>query len=252
MPYTVISPGSAAAAPSSTLGAPKTSYGKTLLAMDTALDLMVAGRDDVDGTRRRGWINDAYIDVCTSLKVAELFGSYTFNTVVSQPLYLIPDSVEYIRGVSIVDTTLFALYGGRPLHKSSLDEYRKFPDESGLPYSFFRENEVLVLYPKPDGIRTVGVDVKIRPDLMTTDTHSPILPIQFHEVILKCARAKAFDDLQEFDLAALAENSWVSLLRRKEDGMAEEETTRLVQSSVPRSYRQLMRTRPPMRDPDTL
>lgn len=252
MPYTVLDPSTAAAAPVLTLGAPKTNYGKTLLALRTRLQRQLSNRDDLDATVFDELINDAYIDICSSLKLPELLGSYTFNTLVGQPLYMLPDSVEYIRHVSIVDSTLYAMYGGRPLEKIDLDAYRKEPVLQAEPMDFFRENEMLVLYPTPNSIKTISVDIKIEPQPLVADTDSPILPVAFHEVILKAARAKAYEETSEFDLAALADNAWIGLLRRKEDPLAEEETGRLVRSSVPRRSSDLFRARPLRRDTEII
>lgn len=251
MPYNIIDPGTAATAPATTLGVPKTSVGMTLGSMEARLARQLAGRGDVDSPFLQAMINDAYVDVCSSLKLPELFGSFALTTVVDQPFYMLPDIVEYIREAAVVDPTLYSFFGGRPLTKITLDTYRKEPDEVGPPAGYFREGEVFVLYPTPDAIVTVGVDVKLQPAPLVNATDSPIVPIQFHEVILKCARAKAFDELQEFELHAAAENSWISLLRRKEDPLAEEQSTLLVGSSVPRRARDLIRPKS-RRDPDGL
>lgn len=251
MPYNVIDPAAAAPAPATVIGAPKTNVGKTFLEMQTRLARQLINRTDVTPDMRKEWINDAYIDICSSLKLPELFGSFAITTIVDQPFYMLPDIVEYLRQAAVVDPVTYSFYGGRPLTKITLETYRKQPDETDAVASYFREGEVFVVWPTPDSITTIAVDVKVQPAPLVDDTDCPIIPIQFHEVILKAARAKAFDDLQEFDRAALAENSWISLLRRKEDPLAEEETTLLVGSSVPRRASDLIRSRS-RRDPDGL
>lgn len=231
MPYVALDPGNAVEAPTTSVGAPKTSMGKTLASMRLELQRMLGGRDDIEPDRLNTWINDAYIDVCTSLKIDELKASIAFDVLADQYLYLLPYVVSTIQAMALVDTTLMT--GGMPLAKTDRDTYRSLCDKTGRPELYFRENDILVLYPIPDKDYIGSLDFRLRPMPLTDDTHSPILGEEWHRAILLKARQNGFDDLLEFDKALPAENSFINSVRRRSDREAGEDERRVIGSSVP-------------------
>lgn len=248
MPYLVIDPAAAAAAPVLTLGAPRTSEGETLLSLRTELFFQLGGRDDLTDDRLDKLINWAYLDLWSSLKLDESDASYGFSTVPAQPFYLVPPQVRSTRRAAIIDTS--SVYGGTPLEKTDLSSYRQLEVASGIPQSYFRSNGVLVLYPTPDAVYSVAVDFRLRPLRLVEDTDSPILAEEWHETILLNARKKGFSATMEFDKAMPAHNDFVDSVRRKEDPAADEDSDRIVASSVPRSGRMLRRSRELSREPE--
>ena len=231
MPYVALDPDNAVGAPITSVGAPKTSVGKTLASMRTELQKMLGGRDDIESGRLDTWINDAYLDVCTSLRIDELKASIAFDILAGEYLYLLPYVVSTIQAMALVDSTLTS--GGQPLTKTDRDTYRSACDKTDRPELFFRENDILVLYPTPDKDYVGSLDFRLRPLPLTEDTDSPILGEEWHRAILLKARQNGFDDLLEFDKALPSENSFINAVRRREDREAGEDERRVIGSSVP-------------------
>lgn len=243
MPYTVLSESAAAVIPSAGVGDPLTSAGETLLSLRTELLLLLGSRNDVSPERAGLWINFSYIDLASSLDLDDLKGSLGFDLVAGQELYLLPDEVMATRDAAVIDTVTYGELGGRPLTKTDLSAYRLHSVLSDEPREYFRERNLLVLWPTPKNIRTVALDFWIRPARLVDDTDSPILPYEWHEAILLNARKKGFAALLEFDKALAAENDFISLVRRKTDRDEREDKGRVVLSSVPRRRGQLTRSR---------
>lgn len=231
MPFLPLDPTAAAAAPATSIGAPRTGYGKSLAVMRAHLQMQLGGRADVTPSMLDEWINDAYIDLATSLKLDELKGSITLSFVAGQPFYSLPASVYSIQTVGMVNT--LSMQGGRPLSKIDKASFRDLEVSEGEPTMYFREGQMLVVYPTPDRSYSVSVDFRVMPMRLVEDTDCPILSMDFHRAILLRARSDALDDLQEFDKVPSAENSAVASVRRRNDREAAEDENRVVGSSVP-------------------
>lgn len=231
MPFLVIDPLSAAPAPVTTIGEPKTATGDTLASMRLWLQRALQGRDDLTEEELDLWINDSYLDICTSIDLDEMKGSLALTTIAGQPLYLLPYSVSSTQNAALIDTSMTT--GGQPLAKADRAWYREQQNKSGRPEAFFREGDVLVLYPTPDKAYTVSLDFRIRPLPLIEDNDSPIVGHEWHRPIRLGARQKAFDDLQEFDKALPAENSLVNSVRRRNNREAAEDERRVIGSSIP-------------------
>jgi hypothetical protein len=241
MPYIALNPADGVAAPVTTLGAPLVGVSMTLAEMRGHLNLMLGGRPDITNTQLDYWINAAYIDIASSLEIDELKGSLNLNLVVAKALYLLPKVVRAIRQVAVVDSVTYGDLGGRKLEKSDLAKYRRSSNRSDEPSEYFREKDLLVLYPTPTQVRQITLDIWIRPAQLVLDEDSPILPFEWHEVILKNARSKAHSDLREFQRAQVSENEFVNLVRRKDSTDELEEDDKIIGSSVPRERRHLYR-----------
>lgn len=248
MPYLVIDPAAAEPAPVLTLGAPRVSDGETLASMREELFLQLGGRDDLTEDRLTKLVNWAYLDLWTSLKLDESEASYSFVTVPGQALYLVPAQVRATKGAALVDSS--SIYGGTPLNKINLGAYRQLEISDGAPSSYFRSDRVLVLYPTPDTAYTVVVDFRLRPLPLVEDTDSPALGSEWHESIVLNARKKGFSAVMEFDKAMPAHNDFIDSVRRREDPAADEDSERIISSSVPRNGRMLRRSRELSREPE--
>lgn len=231
MPFLVIDPAAATAVSAGTIGEPKTSEGDTLASMRTWLGRALLGRDDLTNDELDLWINDSYIDVCTSVELDEMKASISFSTVSGQALYLLPYVVSSTQGAAVIDAGL--IDGGAPIDKIDKTWYREQKNWSERPKYYFRDGDVLVLYPTPEKAYTITLDFRIRPLPLSLDTDSPILGREWHRSIRLGARHKALDDLQEFDKALPAENSYTNSVRRRNDREATEDEGRVIGSSVP-------------------
>lgn len=238
MPYIVLDPAAAAAAPATTLGAPRTNEGETLASMISDLKLQL-GRPELTDPQVTTWINRAYIDLWTSLDLEESYASYSFPLVAGQALYKVPSIVSTTIGAALVDDD--NENGGWPIEKIDLKSYRMLPDKEGEPFSYFRTGDMLVLYPTPEKVQTVVVDFRMIPLDLTEPAHSPILSREWHESIILNARKKGFSALREFDKAMPAQNEYIQSVRVRQDEDAIEQRGRVVRSSVPRSGKDLSR-----------
>ena len=247
MPYISLDPTTAAPAPAITAGAPLTSVGDTLNTMQQEIIPALGGRSDIPIARITNWINQSYRDLASSLDIETLYSSYSYPTVIGQPMYTLPHSVASTRSVSVADAVNYSAYGGRPLEKMDLNEYRVAKEASEEPRGYFRHATVLVVYPTPNSAWTLAVDFKIRPDNLTELTDSPILPAEWHEAIIIGALEKGYRRLMEFEKAMVMQNELVAFVRRKRDEKAEEETGRVVMSSVPGRHRETLRGTTPRR-----
>lgn len=241
MPFLVLDPAEAEAAPTTTIGQPKAGWGKSLATMREHLKVQLGGRTDISDEIYNTWISDAYVDVVTSLDLDESKGSIELMLVAGQPFYLLPEVLSSIQSIALTDP--LSIYGGASLSKTDKSNYRALEDAVGEPKLFFRENDMLVVYPTPDKVYSISIDFRARPAPLVDDTDCPFIGPEFHRAILLKARADAFDDLREFDKAAPAENSFVSNMRRRTDREAAEDEGRVIGSSVPgrRSERKMIR-----------
>lgn len=224
MPFLVLDPAVAAAAPAVAFGAPEAvgqhPAGKSLLAMRTRLRLELGNRTDITDAQLDEWINDGYQDLYSDLRLPESTRSYGFNTVVDQPLYLIPPTVDTIRALSATDPSFTDT--GAPFEQIDLATYRKLPVRTGPPEYFFRDQSMLVLWPTPDDAYPTAVDVRIKPAKLTADAHYPILEDKWHEVLFKAAKYRGWEGLQNDTKALLTENQMAKLVGRKNDRDSED------------------------------
>ena len=243
MPYIVLDPSAAEAAPVTTLGDPLVSSGETLASMRGEMVGQLGNRVDLfEGGNGRVhlYLNQSYIDLATSLKLDELQGSIALDLVAGQSMYMLPSWIIFTTlGTVFVDSS--HPLGGRPIEKIDFHRYRSLSVLDGEPQQYFRYGNMIVFYPTPEAAGSVVLDFRLRPRLLTDDTHSPILGYEWHEVILLGAKQRAFSAMLEFDKAMIAQNEVTNLVRRKMDIAAEETDGMIVGSAVPRAHAHLLR-----------
>jgi hypothetical protein len=222
VPFAVLDPATAAAAPVTTIGAPLINVGETLATLRAELKLQVI-RGDVDDPRYNLFINKAYRKLVSMLTLQEYNGSLAIATVAAQPLYLLPQAVGYIKKLSLADAAYYPR-GGIDLQRIDLDYYRGLPVRTGQPEMYFRQANMLVIWPTPTTVDTMSLDFRIRPVALTLDNHSPILPLEWHDALGLKARHIAFRSLQMFEKAAIAQNDFVTEIREIEQVEAGEDT----------------------------
>jgi hypothetical protein len=242
VPFRLLDPSIAAAAPVVTAGTPLTSVGETLLSLRSELLLQLSSRTDADATRINRWINWAYRNLAAMLKLSELKASMQLNLAVGQPFYLLPVQVRSIQAVSMADAIDYANKGIK-LFLSNEDEYRRQSDRSGTPQNYFRFGRMLVVYPDPDTLFPIYLEFLIRPKDLVADTDSPILPQEFHESLLLYARHKAWRSLRNYQEASLAKNDFLTELRPLIDTDGEEAQQAPSGLTVARSANDLTRSR---------
>lgn len=224
MPYISLDPGNAQVAPATAIGDPLTNEGETLSSFRTELKASIVR--DIDPNRVDRWINLAYLHVAAMVTVSEMHGSMSITTLVDQPLYMLPSTVAWIKRIPLNDPALYPIVGGRDMQMIDLEGYRSLPDYPATyvysPYKWMRYGRMLALWPRPASAAAITIDFRIRPRRMSLDTHSPILPEEFHESILMRARYVAFRALKMFNEASLAQNDFVSSLREILNTDAEE------------------------------
>ena len=215
MPFITLDPTLAQPAPATTIGDPLTNEGQTLATLRDELGKSIVR--NIETQRLNRWINDAYLHLSSMLTISEMFASIAIPTVVDQPLYLLPRVVAWIRQLPLNDPTLYQLTGGKNMTMTDLAGYRELPDYPAsytyAPYKWFRQGRLLAVWPKPASAASITIDFRIRPNKMTLETHSPILPEEFHEPLLLRARYVAFSRLKMFNEANLAQNDFVGALR---------------------------------------
>jgi hypothetical protein len=215
MPFITLDPTSAQPAPITTIGDPLTNEGETLSSLRDELKKDIVR--DIEPQRLNRWINLGYLHVAAMLTTSEMQGSIAIPTIVDQPLYLLPRSVAWITQLPLSDPSLYPIVGGKNMLMTDLAQYRDLPDYPSSytysPYRWFRQGRLLALWPKPATSASVTVDFRIRPAKLSLETHSPILPEEFHEAILLRARHVAFRSLKMFNEASIAQNDFVASIR---------------------------------------
>lgn len=246
MPFSVLDPTTAAAAPVTTAGAPLTSTGETLASISAEVLSCLYGRTDVDSTRVTKWVNWGYRNICGMLDLTELKASIPLSLVASQPFYLVPKVVAWINRITLVDTTDFSS-GGAELELIDEPLYRQLPDvdstAQAVPESYFRYGRMVVVWPTPVTSYTAAMDCRIRPVNMTSPTHSPILPEEFHQAIMQAGLENAWRALQVPAKAATAANDKLTILRPLLDTDAEERSNMQARMVPVRSRSQLFSKR---------
>jgi hypothetical protein len=246
MPYIALDPTAAAPAPPTTIGDPLIDGPKVLQDFVMELDSLLSGRDDVTPERLAQWVNMAYVDLATSLRIDELKASMVVSTVEDGYLYALPDAVFSLLGAATADED--SIRGGYPLEKIDLDEFRRRSGEAGRLEAYFRYGSLLVVWPRPLAVGAVAIDFRVRPAYMTDlEHHSPILRQEWYEAILLNAKRIAFSSLKEQENAMIANNELIASIRKRLDRSALEHEGMVTRSSSPRHPMELTRGRRPRR-----
>lgn len=242
MPYGVLDPTVAAAAPTTLIGAPKKGIGLTVSSMLDEMRLRIGARADVDSGRLLFWLNLGYIDLCSMLRLDELQGSLLLNIVQGQWLYTLPSCVGTTIGASVADPTNYRLYGGRPLDKIDLEEWRRRLDCTGEIEAYFRHGDLLVVWPTPATAKPLALDFMVRPTFLKEEEDSPILPIEWHEGVYLDGVVKAYNGLEEPENELAADASFTKFVAKRQDKLQEEDVGRTHKSVVVRSQAGIYRS----------
>lgn len=221
MPYIVLDPATAQAAPAGSIGAPLTSVGETLDSLLEELSLESGERSEITDTRNKRFINWAYRNLCGMLDLSQLRASFGITSTAAQPFYLLPANVAYLTRVSYTNELL--VDGGAQLAMIDEPSYRDLPDtDDAEPQLYFRYLNMIVLYPAPSQAWDFTVDAKIRPADLSNPTDSPIVPVEFHEGLLHMSRARLFRATRQAAQAIQAQNDALAIIRPLLNNDAEE------------------------------
>lgn len=227
MPFIVLDPAAAQAAPVVSFGAVETAAqhpaGKSLLSIRTRLKLELGQRTDIPDPMWNEWINDGYQDFYSTLKLPESKASFPLVTTAAQPMYLMPAVVNYVRGVSGSDQVI--LTQGGALTNIDEDSYRKLPVRTLTPQYWFREKNILVLWPTPDQAYNLAIDVTIKPAPLVNDADYPALEDKWHESLLNAAKYRAWTGVQNDTKSALVQNEMTRQIQRRGDAETDDKNT---------------------------
>lgn len=241
MPYRVLDPSLAAAAPAVVLGAPLTGGDNTLSVLRDLLLDEVANRDDFDPTKLNRYINWSYQHISGLLDIRQLDASIEYTTVSDQPFYRLPDSVSWVKSAALTSAGNF--YGGRKLLMTDDEQYRRLPERSGDPQNYLVFGSMIVLWPDPDAARTVALDVHVRPKPLSNDTDAPLLPPEMVEAIILGARSRVERNAQMLQQSHTSWNMMLSIIRPLLDADAQSRSDIQAHMQPVRSHRDLYRAR---------
>lgn len=253
MPYQVIDPALAVAAPVTTIGAPLTSVGETLATFLDELTAEIADRTDLDSAlltdtlRKTKLINWAYRHICSIINLKSLLGSIQISITDDKDFYLLPAQVAVAKKLSIINTADYAS-GGAELEKIDLGLYRQLPD-SGLLTTFAEPTKwfpydiagkrMIVVWPTPSTARVAALDCKLRPTKLTNSTDSPILPEEYHEAILRGALHRVEWAVRNKAAAREEYNEMLTILRPIIDTDGEENVNKRNRAYMPATLRRI-------------
>lgn len=228
MPFITLSSALAAPAPAVSLGAPLIEVGETLSSFKEDL-VELLGRYS-DTTTDEAWlnrrVNRGYQFTASILMSRLLNESFQMPVIAGQHAYNLPAGISYIRAASIVGSS--DLDGGRYLIMTDEVGYRGFADLKDSPTRWLKSSRgsegsgMLVLWPTPTSNATLNLEVRINPQPLIAEEHSPILPPPLHESILLAAQYRALRDLGQRAEAAIVNNDFLIQTRPLLDPDAEE------------------------------
>lgn len=222
-----------------TFGAPQSNVGKNLAKLRADLKLRLKSRGDLDVTELDDFINDAYLEVCSELKLDELRVQFAFTTVSGQASYKLPSGVGQLSGVRLVDSSWPV--GGLDLVYTEEDYYARLEVATDSPCRYMHVGEYLVLWPIPSGTYRIAARGYTRPQPLVLDTDSPILRPELHLALSYRVSAVALSKLDGKDAAADDLALYLAAVRPKIDPATEERSNSPASISVPRSARDLRR-----------
>ena len=168
--------------------------------------LVTATRDELNeptagfwsDTELKRWINRASMDLAESARLAAAT-STTVTTVSGTEKYNLPSDFGAVRQVELVDASNSNDF--TELDAMSIDLRE---DDTGEPTGYYVEDDDLYVIPKPDGVYSLRVWYVKRGTTLSADADTPIIPTEFHDLIVLFAvsQAKRKDDDAAFQVYA--------------------------------------------------
>ena len=154
----------------------------------------------VNATDFIAWGNHGQIRIVRETECLQ--GIQQTNVVAGTASYALPvDFLKYKR------VTL----DGKPLGFTTLEEldqydsHRDVSNTQATPAKFYRWNQSTYLFPIPAAAGTANLDVWYirQPAALTAIGNTPSIPVQYHETLLLYCKAKAYEQIENYDMARL-------------------------------------------------
>lgn len=135
------------------------------------------------------WANEAQLQIAR--KTDTLLETVIIPTVIGTSEYALP--VDFLR----VDRVL---YDGKVIYKTTSQDLDALnpsrnvtPVPTGVPTRFIVKRKKIVLYPAPDSVKNVSVDIVTRPATLAVAGDIPEIPVELHPDIIRFCLARAYE-----------------------------------------------------------
>lgn len=156
------------------------------------------------------FINSAYRDISSRYRFHTVRKICQFSTVAGDKMYGLPTDCEAVLRVrDVTSGKKLAKRGDRFVAEQEASDV----DVEGAPTDYVRQKDWIWLDPTPDTVYVIEVFYKAGITDLSADADEPIIPVSWHEGILKLARHKFYDDKGDIPKAKYAlenYNSWLS------------------------------------------
>ena len=171
---------------------------------DLRTEFAARGFDYLAATRLNSYLNDAYlVDICEQENWPFLLATASGN---------MPLTISDLRTVeSVIDGT--NAYKLAPLDPRTItDDYDTDLTTAGTAYLYYPTSATaLAVYPT-NTTATFRVRYWKVPPTLSGDSDTPIIPTRFHSLIVDGAVARAYEDSDEWDAAAIARDRFLQRL----------------------------------------
>uniref|UniRef100_A0A6M3XW59 Uncharacterized protein n=1 Tax=viral metagenome TaxID=1070528 RepID=A0A6M3XW59_9ZZZZ len=195
---------------------------KTFAEFKSELVLNLANREGIDAYTG-GWINAAYLDLCTktkfwSLQIPKKFLFYELQATVNANTI---DGTAYIATPSDC-VSIYAVWDSTSdvkLKRINLRQYinyvgREDVDSEDTPARYVRSGGNIYLHPTPDAVYAMRTYYRKRPAVLT-GTDKTIIGAEWDEVILDLATIKGMMKLRMYDDYKIWKIEWIESVSAK-------------------------------------
>lgn len=169
--------------------------------------------DTSDKTGADTYLNRSYWEILDKYKFRDKEVIASFPTVVGTAFYHIPSSFEALQNISIKDINTGQY---TPLDRITTDVYNQIfidtTDDYSKPEKYVRQGNGIRLWRTPDAIYTLKLLYWAELVDLSTGNPDPLIPREWHEVILFGALARALMGVSRDNLGAQVARGWQSSL----------------------------------------
>lgn len=155
------------------------------------------------------WINDCAKDLAVQNDLGQATASQ--NSVANQSLYTQPADALAIRTIYF-DSLKLDFYT-RQEYDAYVNNNDPKEEAAGTPFMYTRHVEDILLYPKPDAVKTIKIWYFARPTEVTTTSDSLPFAVEYHNRIVEYCLQQAYQTDEDWDAAERMKGQF-------EDGMA--------------------------------
>lgn len=148
------------------------------------------------------YLNNALGSVARDMDYFGAEATQSITTVVGTVLYPWPSNLARIR-------SLFNPATGLELGRVNLTDIDRSQQVSGTPRYFATDGTNLHLYPTPDSVAvTLTLRYWMLPPTLVADTDTPLLPVDYHDMLITYALWKCYERDDDTDTAGYYEKQW--------------------------------------------